>query len=87
MFNINGGCVTVAYVLISTEIGAEASVLEILRSMSEVEEGYIIYGIYDIIAKLNVENEEKLKEVVTSIRRIEGVKSTLTILVLRGFKK
>ena len=78
---------TVAYVLISTEIGAEASVLEILRSMSEVEEGYIIYGIYDIIAKLNVENEEKLKEVVTSIRRIEGVKSTLTILVLRGFKK
>jgi len=79
--------VTVAYVLISTEIGAEASVLESLRSMSEVEEGYIIYGIYDIIAKLNVENEEKLKEVVTSIRRIEGVKSTLTILVLRGFKK
>ena len=78
---------TVAYVLISTEIGAEASVLEGLRSMSEVEEGYIIYGIYDIIAKLNVENEEKLKEVVTSIRRIEGVKSTLTILVLRGFKK
>ncbi len=78
---------TVAYVLISTEIGAEASVLESLRSMSEVEEGYIIYGIYDIIAKLNVENEEKLKEVVTSIRRIEGVKSTLTILVLRGFKK
>jgi len=79
--------VTVAYVLISTEIGAEASVLESLQSMSEVEEGYIIYGIYDIIAKLNVENEEKLKEVVTSIRRIEGVKSTLTILVLRGFKK
>ncbi|MCD6208621.1 MAG: Lrp/AsnC ligand binding domain-containing protein [Thermoproteales archaeon] len=78
---------TVAYVLISTEIGAEASVLESLQSMSEVEEGYIIYGIYDIIAKLNVENEEKLKEVVTSIRRIEGVKSTLTILVLRGFKK
>jgi len=79
--------VTVAYVLISTEIGAEASVLENLRSMNEVEEGYIIYGIYDIIAKLNVENEEKLKEIVTSIRRIEGVKSTLTILVLRGFKK
>ncbi len=78
---------TVAYVLISTEIGAEASVLENLRSMNEVEEGYIIYGIYDIIAKLNVENEEKLKEIVTSIRRIEGVKSTLTILVLRGFKK
>ena len=78
---------TVAYVLISTEIGAEASVLENLRSMNEVEEGYIIYGIYDIIAKLNVENEEKLKEIVTNIRRIEGVKSTLTILVLRGFKK
>lgn len=78
---------TIAYVLISTEIGAEASVLESLRSMSEVVEGYIIYGIYDIIAKLNVENEEKLKEVVTNIRRIEGVKSTLTILVLRGFKK
>ena len=77
----------VAYVLISTEIGVEGRVLKELESFKEIEEAYIIYGIYDIIAKINLEDETLLKDVVTKIRRIEGVKSTLTIQVLRGFSR
>jgi len=79
--------VVVAYVLISTEIGVEGRVLKELESFKEIEEAYIIYGIYDIIAKINLEDETLLKDVVTKIRRIEGVKSTLTIQVLRGFSR
>ncbi len=77
----------VAYILISTEIGVEGRVLKELESFKEIEEAYIIYGIYDIIAKINLEDETLLKDVVTKIRRIEGVKSTLTIQVLRGFSR
>jgi len=79
--------VVVAYILISTEIGVEGRVLKELESFKEIEEAYIIYGIYDIIAKINLEDETLLKDVVTKIRRIEGVKSTLTIQVLRGFSR
>lgn len=77
----------VAYVLISTEIGAEGRVLDRLQEFTEIEEAYIIYGIYDILVKINLKDESKLREIVTKIRRIEGVKSTLTIQVVRGFAR
>jgi len=77
----------VAYVLISTEIGAEGRVLDRLQEFPEIEEAYIIYGIYDILVKINLKDESKLRETVTKIRRIEGVKSTLTIQVVRGFTR
>jgi len=77
----------IAYVLISTEIGAEGRVLDRLQGFPEIEEAYIIYGIYDILVKINLKDESKLREIVTKIRRIEGVKSTLTIQVVRGFTR
>jgi len=77
----------VAYVLVSTEIGAEGKVLEHLEKFPEIEEAYIIYGIYDIIAKISLEDETKLRDIIMRIRRLDGVKSTLTIQVVRGFSR
>lgn len=41
-----------AFVLINSEIGAEEEVLNTLRSMESVKEAYIVYGVYDIIARV-----------------------------------
>ena len=72
-----------AFVLINSEIGAEDQVLEELKKIPNVKEAYIVYGVYDIIAKVEAENMEKLKEVVTwQIRRLDKVRSTLTMIVL-----
>jgi len=77
-----------AFVLVSTEIGAEREVLEKLREFPEVAEAYIVYGVYDLVVKVKVERPEDLKEVVTSkIRRLEKVRSTLTMIAVEGFER
>jgi Transcriptional regulators len=73
----------IAFVLINTEIGSEEEVLKQLQSMPAVKEAYVVYGVYDIVAKVEAENMEKLKEIVSwNIRRLEKVRSTLTMLVM-----
>jgi len=73
----------VAFVLINTEIGSMEEVLAALRKISGVEEAYSVYGVYDIIAKIKAESMDKLKEIVTwHIRRLNKVRSTLTMIVI-----
>ncbi len=69
--------------LINTEIGAEEEVLKQLKQMPPVKEAYLVYGVYDIVAKVEAESMDKLKETVSwNIRRLEKVRSTLTMLVM-----
>jgi len=77
-----------AFVLINAEIGAEEEVTNELMKVEGVEEAYIVYGVYDVIAKVKAEDLEKLKEIITwKIRRLEKVRSTLTMIVVEGRKK
>jgi len=77
----------VAFVLINAEIGSEEEVLKELRKVEGVEEAYIVYGVYDIIAKIKAESMDKLKDIVTwSVRRLNKVRSTLTMIVVEGTK-
>jgi len=41
-----------AFVLINAEIGEEAEVLKALKKVENVKEAYLIYGVYDIIARV-----------------------------------
>lgn len=72
-----------AFILINSEIGAEESVLNSLRDLEGVAEAYIVYGVYDIIAKIREDTMEKLKELITwQIRRLDKVRSTLTMIIV-----
>jgi len=72
----------IAFVLINTEIGSESEVLKTLKKVNGVKEAYSVYGVYDIIAKIQAETMDKLKEMVTwNIRRLDKVRSTLTMIV------
>lgn len=74
-----------AFVLINTEIGSEEEILEELKKIPNVKEAYVVYGVYDIVVKVEAENMDKLKEVVSwRIRRLDKVRSTLTMLVVSG---
>ena len=76
-----------AFVLINTELGTENEVLEQLRKIDAVEESYIVYGVYDIVAKVTADTMEKLKEIVTwKVRRLDKVRSTLTMILIEGQK-
>jgi DNA-binding Lrp family transcriptional regulator len=74
---------SVAFVLINAEIGSEKEVLEGLGKVKNVIEAHMVYGVYDIVAKVEAETMEKLKETITwKIRRLDKVRSTLTMIVM-----
>lgn len=73
----------IAFVLINAEIGAENEILQSLKKVSNVKEAYTVYGVYDVVAKIEAESMDKLKDVVTwHIRRLDKVRSTLTMIVM-----
>jgi len=74
-----------AFVLINAEIGSEDEVLKALKTIPNVREAYVVYGVYDIVARVEGETMEKLKDIVTwKIRRLDKVRSTLTMIVIEG---
>jgi len=77
-----------AFVLISTDVGAEKEVLEKLRELPEVAEAHVVYGVYDLVVKVRVKRQEDLREVLTNkLRRMEKIRSTLTMLAVEGFER
>ncbi|HUT82053.1 MAG TPA: Lrp/AsnC ligand binding domain-containing protein [Candidatus Bathyarchaeia archaeon] len=70
-----------AYVLINSEIGGEQEVVEQLKAMKEVVEVSVVYGVYDVIVKLQADTMEVLKEIITSkVRHLNKVRSTMTMI-------
>ncbi|QOJ79479.1 Lrp/AsnC family transcriptional regulator [Infirmifilum lucidum] len=68
------------YILVNTQVGKEDEVLKSIRGMGFVEEAHIVYGEYDIIAKLSIPALELLDQTVTNIRKMPGVTKTSTLI-------
>ncbi|HEX5673461.1 MAG TPA: Lrp/AsnC ligand binding domain-containing protein, partial [Nitrososphaeraceae archaeon] len=63
--------------------GSEDSIVSELKSIDGVKEIYQVYGVYDIVAQVESETMEKVKETITwKLRKLNGVKSTLTMIVM-----
>lgn len=78
----------VAFVLINAEVGAEGEVLKKLRDLPDIKEAYAVFGIYDIVAKVEAASMNRLKEIVDrNVRRIDKVQSTLTMIAMEGEQK
>ena len=71
-----------AFVLLTTETDFEKDVLKILKDISEVKEAFRLFGVYDIILKVEAETRDALKELVRKMSHIEKVQSTLTMIVI-----
>jgi DNA-binding Lrp family transcriptional regulator len=71
-----------AYVMMNTVPDKMETVLEEIRELKGVEEAYMLYGVYDIIAAVKAGNIEDLKVTILKIRKKEYVSSTLTLLVV-----
>jgi len=72
-----------AFVLINTEMGSETAVSNLLREFDEVKEVHGVYGVYDLVVRVEAESMQALKDVIgTKIRRLENIRSTLTMIVI-----
>ncbi len=73
-----------AYVLVNTEVGSEDDVLEKLRKLGSVKEAHCVYGTYDIVAKVEADSMDKLKEITTwKVRKLDEVRDTLTMIITK----
>ena len=76
------------FTLIDVELGAENEVVEKLRKMKNVKEAHAVHGVHDIIAKVEADTMEELKEILTSkVRRLDKVRTTLTMIVIESREK
>lgn len=74
-----------AYVLINCDLGAEDSIIKEIVGLEGVKEVSGTYGVYDVIAKVQANNMETLKDTITwKIRRMPKVRSTVTLIVIEG---
>jgi len=72
-----------AFLLISAEVGQEDQVIIDLQAIPEVKESYVVYGVYDVIARVEAESMQRLKDVVSlRIRQLDTVRTTLTMIVV-----
>ena len=76
-----------AFICITTEPDFMVDVINRLKTIPGVEEAHMVYGIYDIIAKISSDNMASLKDLITNkIRGIDNIQNTITIMVEKSTK-
>jgi len=72
---------TTAFVLINSKLGKESDIIEDLKHIDSVKEVRGTFGAYDIIAKVENDKKDDLRDVITwGIRKMDNVRSTLTLM-------
>ena len=71
-----------AYIILNSEIGFEKDVLEALKDIPDVREAFRLYGVYDIIIKIEADTREDLNNLMNEIRQMVKVRSTLMMIII-----
>ncbi len=78
---------TIAYVLVSCDLGFDAEIVDEIKQIDDVKEVRGVFGAYDIIVKLESANIENLRDIITwKIRKLSRVRSTLTLMTIEGLE-
>ncbi len=74
-----------AYILISCDPEDTEEIVLALRNIKEISEAKMVEGPYDIIAKLEANDSEKVKEIIsTQLKKINKIKHTLTLTSIQN---
>jgi DNA-binding Lrp family transcriptional regulator len=75
----------VAYVLAKVEAGKDEEVLREVKKISGVKQAIPTYGVYDLHVEVAFDTMEELDRFIfEGIRRIPGIKETVTLTALKG---
>lgn len=78
----------IAFILLNSDLGSDQEIVSKIKEILNVEKGLTyevqgVYGIYDIVVKIEADDADHLRSVITNkIRKIEKVQSTLTMMVI-----
>jgi DNA-binding Lrp family transcriptional regulator len=70
-----------AFVLLNCDLGAEEDIIKELSTIGGVAKAYKTQGVYDMIVKLQSDSSADLRSIIGKIRRIDRVRSSLTMIV------
>lgn len=74
----------VAYVLLIVKPGEESNVAEKMSGMDGVKDVSVVYGEYDIVAKIEKEDMETLQGfLIKEIRAMDEIERTSTMISLK----
>jgi DNA-binding Lrp family transcriptional regulator len=77
----------VSYVLVKIYSGKDREVHKAVINLTQVTECTLVYGEYDMILKVKVQDFNKLDELIfDTLRKIDGVESTKTLIGTRKIK-
>jgi DNA-binding Lrp family transcriptional regulator len=75
---------TSAFLFLNAELLFVEDVINKLKEIPEIADVYKVQGIYDIIARVNSDTEEKLKELLSErIRRIDRITGIVTVIIAK----
>ena len=76
-----------AYVLVTLHSGSEKGVLKKIASFDDAIEVDLVYGEYDALVKVRVEELSQLNEFVTEkLRVLPGIYLTASVIVAKQYK-
>ena len=76
-----------AIILLNTKKGMVSQVARELGAIDEVIEVYSVAGVYDLIAKIQVEAYERFSEVIAGkLQGVEGIERTQTLMAFKTYK-
>jgi len=69
-----------AYVLMNCDLGTEKNIVSTLNAINGVTEAHGTFGLYDIFAKVESDDEKEIQKIVTHvIRQMSEIHSTMTL--------
>ena len=71
-----------AFVMLHVDLGCERDVLRELRGMNGVVEAYVVDGVYDVVVVLEAESLDDLRNLISKVRGMDNVQSTLTMIAV-----
>jgi hypothetical protein len=70
-----------AFLCVHADLAKEEKVMEKIKGMEYVKEVLMVYSIYDLFVELEG-SDDNIKDVVREIRKLDGVRSTLILVVV-----
>jgi len=67
--------------MLNCELGAEAEIIEKLKELEQVKDVFETIGTHDMLVKLQADNFEKIREIVSwNIQKLPKVRSISTLI-------
>ncbi len=81
------GRIVEAYILVTVEMGKEYEVAEALLEKPYVKEAAVLYGIYDLLVRVEASSLPELDKIVSELRQDKRIRQTVTLIAANILSK